>query len=61
MNVNKATGPDGIPVLKEFANELSPILSKIFSFSYNHGKYPNAWKNTIVQPVLERGCDKTDP
>ena len=63
MNVNKATGPDGIPVrvLKEFANELSPILSKIFCFSYKQGKHPNAWKNAMVQPILKRGCDKTDP
>ena len=50
MNVNKATGPDGISVrvLKEFANELSPILSKIVCFSYKQGKYPNAWKNGVT-------------
>ena len=63
MNVNKATGPDGIAVcvLKEFANELSPILSKIFCLSYKQGKHPNASKNAMVQPVLKRGCDKIDP
>ena len=65
MNVNKATGPDGIPVriLKEFANELCvcPILTKIFFNPYKQGKYPNAWKSAMVQPVLKRGRDKTDP
>ena len=63
LDVNKATGPDGIPVriLKEFASDLAPILSKIFLLSYKQGKYPNAWKSAIVQPILKHGCDKTDP
>ena len=55
LDVNNATGPDGIPVriLKEFASDLAPILSKIFLLSYKQGKYPNAWKSAIVQPILK--------
>ena len=47
--------------MKEFASDLAPILSKIFLLPYKQGKYPNAWKSAIVQPILKHGCDKTEP
>ena len=42
VNVNKATGPDGIPnkLLKACAEEVAPALTNIFQLSLDTGKLP---------------------
>ena len=62
LDVNKASGPDGIPaiVLKTCAPELSPILTRLFRLSLETGKVPMAWKQANVQPVPKKGS-RADP
>jgi hypothetical protein len=62
LQMHKANGPDGIPVrvLKLYARELAPVLTKIFSLSYISGNFPTAWKSANVQAIPKKG-DKTDP
>jgi hypothetical protein len=62
INPHKSSGPDSIPpiVLKTFARELAPILTKIFYLSYKKGVFPTIWKQANVQPVSKKG-HKDDP
>ena len=62
LDVNKASGPDGIPaiVLKHCAAELSPILTRLFRLSLEIGKVPKSWKLANVQPVPKKGS-RADP
>ncbi|XP_022838082.1 uncharacterized protein LOC111365117 [Spodoptera litura] len=62
LDVNKASGPDGIPalVLKTCAPELSPILTRLFRLSLETGLVPVAWKLANVQPVPKKGS-RADP
>ncbi len=54
---HKATGPDGIPArfLKEFAQEITPILTLVFQKSIDSGKVPEDWKNANIVPVFKKG------
>ncbi|CAH2267191.1 jg2924 [Pararge aegeria aegeria] len=62
LDVNKASGPDGIPavVLKTCAPELTPVLTRLFRHSYSAGTVPSSWKTALVHPVPKKG-DKSDP
>ncbi|CAG4956470.1 unnamed protein product [Colias eurytheme] len=62
LDVNKASGPDGIPaiVLKTCAPELSPILTRLFRLSFKMGVVPKAWKLANIQPVPKKGS-RADP
>lgn len=62
LDVNKASGPDGIPavVLKSCAPELSPILTRLYRLSLETGKVPSSWKVANVQPVPKKGS-RSDP
>ncbi|CAG4952044.1 unnamed protein product [Colias eurytheme] len=62
LDVNKASGPDGIPaiVLKTCAPELSPVLTRLFRLSLKSGKVPKSWKLANVQPVPKKGS-RADP
>lgn len=62
LDVNKASGPDGIPaiVLRTCAPELSPILTRLFRLSLEAGKVPKVWKLANVQPVPKKGS-RADP
>ena len=53
----KATGPDGISarILKEFAPELSPLLTNIFNKSIQEGEVPKDWRQANVIPVFKKG------
>ena len=57
LQVNKATGPDGIParILKECASSVAPILQKIYQKSISTGTLPKAWLNANVSPVFKKG------
>ena len=56
INVNKATGPDGISgkVLKNCASSLAYPLSLLFKVSYNSGMLPNDWKLANIVPVHKK-------
>lgn len=62
LDVNKASGPDGIPaiVLKNCAPELTPVLTRLFRLSMSTGKVPESWKVANVQPVPKKGS-RADP
>ena len=59
---NKASGPDGIPprFLKEFTDELAPVLCRLFRLILISCTYPSSWKHALVQPVLKKG-DRSNP
>ena len=50
LNPSKTTGPDKVPVriLKETANIITPILTKIYQQSINTGQIPEDWKNANI-------------
>ncbi|KAJ0180804.1 hypothetical protein K1T71_004208 [Dendrolimus kikuchii] len=62
LDVNKASGPDGIPaiVLKTCAPELTPVLTRLFRLSLSTGIVPRSWKLANVQPVPKKGS-RADP
>ena len=55
--LTKASGPDGIPprFLKEFAEELAPVLCRLFLLILISCTYPSSWKHALVQPVPKKG------
>lgn len=50
---HKASGPDGLKgkVLKECAEQLGYVCTKMFKIFLDNGFVPLAWKNSIVIPV----------
>ena len=62
LKTNKACGPDNIPswFLKEYAHEISPILTDIYRDSIITGTVPLKWKNANVCAILKKG-KKSDP
>ena len=46
--------------MKEHANDIAPILTKIFQESINSGVVPQAWKNANDIAVFKKG-NKNDP
>jgi hypothetical protein len=57
IDASKATGPEEISarILKEFAPELSPLLTNIFNKSIQEGKVPKDWRQANVIPVFKKG------
>ena len=62
LKTDKASGPNGIPprFLKEFADELAPVLCRLFHLILISCTYPSSWKHTLVQPVPKKG-DRSNP
>lgn len=62
LKANKASGPDEITsrVLKEYAEDLSPILTHLFQQSYHTGILPRDWKRARVAGIYKSGV-KSDP
>ena len=62
LKTDKASGPDGIPprFLKEFAEELAPVLCRLFCLILISCTYPSSWKHALVQPVPKKG-DRSNP
>ncbi|KAI8507267.1 hypothetical protein Bbelb_146470 [Branchiostoma belcheri] len=52
-NPRKSCGPDNLPtwVLKEFAEDLAPVVTHVFNASYREGIVPVIWKSANVIPV----------
>ena len=57
LDVNKASGPDGIPaiVLRNCAPEMSSVLTRLFRFTLETGVGPKSWKLANVQPAPKKG------
>ena len=57
INPNKAGGPDMIParVLKEIAEEISPLLTVIFQTSLGSGTVPDDWRSANVTTIFKKG------
>ena len=58
LNINKCSGPDGIPInifhlIKTIISEPS---SKIFNTSILTGQYINKLNLTITIPIFKKGC-----
>ena len=53
----KAAGPDGISprVLKELAQEIAPLLGRIYRASLVTGSVPKDWRHALVSPVFKKG------
>ena len=62
LKTDKASGPDGIPprFLKEFDDELAPVLGRLFCLILISCTYPSSWKHALVQPVPKKG-DRSNP
>ena len=62
LKTDKASGSDGIPprFLKEFADELAPVLCRLFRLILISCTYPSSWKHALVQPVPKKG-DRSNP
>ena len=57
LDVNKASGPDDIPlkVLRECADELAPSLTTLFNLSMSTCTLPEEWKYSNVVPIHKKG------
>ena len=62
LKTDKASGPDGISprFLMEFADELAPVLCRLFRLILISCTYPSSWKHALVQPVPKKG-DRSNP
>ena len=62
LKTDKASSPDGNPpgFLKEFADELAPVLCCLFRLIFISCTFPSSWKHALVQPVPKKG-DRSDP
>ena len=57
LKPHKASGPDSIPtfILQVAAEELSPILSRLFQTSIDSGDVPSDWRSANIVPLYKKG------
>ena len=57
LDINKATGSDGIPerLLKETADQIAPSLTMLFSKSLRLGVFAGDWKLANIVPIFKKG------
>ena len=57
LDINKATGSDGIPIrlLKETASQIAPSLTMLLNKSLRLGIFPEEWKLTNIVPIFKKG------
>ena len=57
LRVNKAPGPDRIPVriLKDYSGEIAPILQLIFNLSLHKGELPDDWQTAHMCHLKKKG------
>ena len=57
LKPHKASGPDSIPtyILKMAADEISPVLTKIFQTSLDTGEVPADWRKANIVPLFKKG------
>ena len=56
LKTHNATGPDSIHayVLKSGADQLAPILTRLYKYSLDFGEIPLDWKNAFVVPIFKK-------
>ena len=56
LKSGKASGPNSIPtvILKQFNNEISYVLSKLFNLSFSTGVFPDVLKISSVLPLFKK-------
>ena len=59
INQSKACGPDMIParILRDMAEEISPILATLFQRTIDLGELPEDWKSDNFLPVFKKETD----
>ena len=59
FNPNEETGPDQIltRLLKMGAEELVPVLAKLYQYSIDSGELPQEWRDANVVPNFKKGAD----
>ena len=57
LDINKATGSDGIPVrlLKETADQIAPSPTMLLNKSLRLGIFPGDWKLANIVPIFKKG------
>ena len=57
LNAKKAIGPDLLPtrLLKDFADDIAPIIRVIFQQSLDSGQVPKDWKKANIAAVFKKG------
>ncbi|XP_062605835.1 uncharacterized protein LOC134267643 [Saccostrea cucullata] len=57
LNPYKATGPNNVPcrLLREFADEITPVFQLLFQASVNQVTIPADWKSANVVPNYKKG------
>ena len=57
LNPKKAVGPDMVPtrILRDYADDIAPILQSIFQQSLDTGMVPEDWKKANVTAVFKKG------
>ena len=57
LNPKKAVGPDMVPIriLRDYADDIAPILQSIFQQSLDTGMVPEDWKKANVTTVFKKG------
>ena len=57
LNAHKAAGPDNLKpiVLKELADIIAPVVTRLYRASLKQAKTPDAWKEVHVTPVFKKG------
>jgi hypothetical protein len=57
LKPHKAAGPDNLKplVLKELADIIAPVVTRLFRASLKQGKTPDAWREAHVTPVFKKG------
>jgi len=62
LDPHKELGPDNIPnkLLKDYAQELAPALTLLFSASFAQGDVSTDWRHANVTPIFKKG-DRSDP
>ena len=57
LKPHKASGPDSIPtyILKVAADEISPVLTKIFQTCLDTGEVPADWRKANIVPLFKKG------
>ena len=57
LDPKKAIGPDGIPtaVLRDYSEEIAPMLQMIFQQSLDTGEVPDDWKQANICAIFKKG------